>query len=137
MPDVLYDCIFVSSSRVEMYTDFETTKMSHSGFGSLGVACWPLVPKFVGSNPVEAIRFFRGKKILSRPSFRREVKLSVPCCRFVACKRSLQMAWNSPFVSKITGHFLPPVPPFPARGLLCHRRRGDTWWHKWELQKLG
>jgi hypothetical protein len=26
-----------------------------SGFGGLGVACWPLVPKFAGSNPVEAV----------------------------------------------------------------------------------
>jgi len=25
------------------------------GFGGLGVACWPLVPKFVGSNPAEAV----------------------------------------------------------------------------------
>jgi len=34
----------------------------------------------------------RAKKILSTPSFGGEVKLSVPCCRFAACKRSL-MAW--------------------------------------------
>ena len=27
----------------------------YSGFGVLGVACWPLVPKFAGSNPVEAV----------------------------------------------------------------------------------
>ena len=26
-----------------------------SGFGGLGVACWPLVPKFTGSNPAEAV----------------------------------------------------------------------------------
>jgi hypothetical protein len=32
------------------------------GFGGLGVACWPLVPKFAGSNPVEAVGFFRAKK---------------------------------------------------------------------------
>ena len=25
-----------------------------SGFGGLGVACWPLVSKFAGSNPAEA-----------------------------------------------------------------------------------
>ena len=25
------------------------------GFGGLGVACWPLVPKFAGSNPAEAV----------------------------------------------------------------------------------
>ena len=30
-----------------------------SSFGGLGVACWPLVPKFAGSNPAEAVRFFR------------------------------------------------------------------------------
>ena len=32
-----------------------------SGFGGLVVACWPLVPKFAGSNPAEAVRFLRGK----------------------------------------------------------------------------
>ena len=34
----------------------------HSGFSCLEVACWPLVPKFAGSNPAEAIGFFRAKK---------------------------------------------------------------------------
>jgi len=34
----------------------------------LGVACWPLVPKFAGSNPAEAVGFL-GRKILSTPSF--------------------------------------------------------------------
>ena len=32
------------------------------GFGGLEVACWPLVPKFAGSNPAEAVGFFRAKK---------------------------------------------------------------------------
>ena len=27
------------------------------GFGVLEVACWPLVPKFAGSNPAEAVGF--------------------------------------------------------------------------------
>jgi len=31
------------------------------GFGDLGVACWPLVPKIAGSNPAEAVGFF-GRK---------------------------------------------------------------------------
>jgi hypothetical protein len=31
-----------------------------SGFGDLEVACWPLVPKFAGSNPAEAVRIFQG-----------------------------------------------------------------------------
>jgi hypothetical protein len=33
-----------------------------SGFCSLGVAYWPLVPKYTGSNPAEAVGFFRAKK---------------------------------------------------------------------------
>jgi hypothetical protein len=32
-----------------------------SSFGGLEVACWPLVPTFVGSNPAEAVGFFRAK----------------------------------------------------------------------------
>ena len=36
------------------------------GFGGLEVACWPLVPKFAGSNPAEAIGFFRAEKSSAR-----------------------------------------------------------------------
>ena len=32
------------------------------GFGGLEVACWPLVPKFAGSNPAEAVGFLRANK---------------------------------------------------------------------------
>jgi len=32
-----------------------------NGFGGLEVACWPLVPKFAGSNPAEAVGFL-GRK---------------------------------------------------------------------------
>ena len=32
-----------------------------SGFGGLGVACWPLVPKFAGSNLAEAVGILRAK----------------------------------------------------------------------------
>jgi hypothetical protein len=52
---------------------------SLSGFSGLEVACWPLVPKFAGSNPAEAVGFFGRKKILSTPSFGGELKPSVPC----------------------------------------------------------
>jgi hypothetical protein len=37
-----------------------------SGFGGLGVVCWPLVPKFAGSNPAGAVGFLRGKKPSAR-----------------------------------------------------------------------
>ena len=70
------------------------------GFGGLGVVCWPLVPKFVGSNPAEAVRFL-GRKILSTPSFGGEVKPLVPCRRFAACKRSLNLR-GSRNLGKIT-----------------------------------
>ena len=36
------------------------------GFGGLGVACWPLVPKFTGSNPAEAVGFLGRKKSSAR-----------------------------------------------------------------------
>jgi hypothetical protein len=32
----------------------------------LGVACWPLVPKFAGSNSAEAVGFLRAKKSSAR-----------------------------------------------------------------------
>jgi len=32
-----------------------------SGFGGLEVAYWPLVPKFAGSHPAEAVGFLRRK----------------------------------------------------------------------------
>ena len=57
--------------------------------------CWHLVPKFAGSNPAEAVGFFRTKKILTTPSFGREVKPFVPCRRFTARKRSLNVKWKS------------------------------------------
>ena len=44
-----------------------------TGFGGLEVACWPLVLKFAGLNPTEAVGFFRAKKkILSTPTFGRK-----------------------------------------------------------------
>ena len=79
----------------------------HCGFGGLGVACWPLVPKFAGSNPAEAVGFLGRKYILSMPSFGGEVKPSVPCRRFAACKRSLNLR-GSRNLGKINGHLSRP-----------------------------
>ena len=83
-------------------------------FGRLGVACWPLAPQFAGSNPAEAVRFLRGEKILSTPSFGGEVKPSVPCRRFSACKRSLNVAWKSTFRQNYRTTFSPKVPTSAA-----------------------
>jgi hypothetical protein len=84
------------------------------------------IPKFAGSNPAEAVRFLKAKKILSTPSFGGEVKPSVPCRRFVACKRSLQLR-GSRIVDGICRTISRPrrVPPSAARGL----SRRWTWRH--------
>ena len=44
-----------------------------------------------GLKPGRSLRIFGAKKILSTPSFGGEVKPSVPCRRFEACKRSLNL----------------------------------------------
>ena len=35
-------------------------------FGGLDVACWPLVPKFAGTNQTESAGFFRAEKSSAR-----------------------------------------------------------------------
>ena len=77
-----------------------TCNLLNNGSGGLGEACWSLGPKFVGSNPAEAVGIL-GRKILSTPSFGGEVKSSVPCRRFAACKRSLNLC-GSRNLGKIT-----------------------------------
>ena len=47
------------------------------GFGGLGVACWPLVPKFAGSNPAEAVGFL-GRKNPQQAFLRRGSKAVGP-----------------------------------------------------------
>ena len=48
------------------YLTMDCIQLDHyfkiSGFGGLEVACWPLVPKFAGSNPAEAVGFLRVNK---------------------------------------------------------------------------
>jgi len=46
-------------------------------FGGLGVACWPLVPKFAGSNPAEAVGFL-GQKNPQHAFLRRGSKAISP-----------------------------------------------------------
>ena len=61
-------------------------------------------------------RSFKGEKILSTPTFEREVKPLVSCRRFATCKRSPNGVNYRRHVSKITGQpFSLIVPPFAAR----------------------
>jgi len=54
-----------------------------SGFGGLGVVCWPLLPKFAGSHPAEAVGFL-GRKNPQHVFLRRGSKAvgrSVTACK--------------------------------------------------------
>jgi hypothetical protein len=67
-----------------------------SGFSGLEVACWPLETKFAELHPAEAVGFFRAKNY-STPSFGGEIKPSVLCRSFTACKRSLNVTRKTAF----------------------------------------
>ena len=80
--------------------------------------CWPVVPKFAGSNPSETVGFLRAKKSSARLPSEGEVKPSVPCRRFAACKRSLELR-GIRILGEIFRNISRPrrVPPSAARGL--------------------
>jgi hypothetical protein len=73
------------------------TRCSLSGFGGLGISMLASGTQVRGFKPGRSRWIFKGGKLLSMPSFRREVKPWVPCPRFVACKRSLNVLWKSAF----------------------------------------
>ena len=52
-------------------------KMCENSWVIQGVACWPLVPKFAGSNPAEAVRFL-GRKNPQHAFLRRGSKAVGP-----------------------------------------------------------
>ena len=49
-----------------------------SGFGGAEVACWPLIPKFAGSNPAEAVGFLKGDKNPQHAFVRKGCKIIGP-----------------------------------------------------------
>jgi hypothetical protein len=51
----------VSIRRMKVIMLYTVDSTLSNGFIGLGVACWPLVPKFVGSDPAEAVGFL-GRK---------------------------------------------------------------------------
>jgi hypothetical protein len=92
----------------------------------LEVARWPLVPMFAGSNPAEAVGFFRAKN----PQYaflRRGVKPSAPCRRFTACKRSLNATWKSGISGKIHRPYLAHIVPPLATRISGETTSGESW----------
>ena len=79
-----------------------------------------------GFKPGRSRQNFKGEKILNTPSFGGEVKPSVPCRRFAACKKLRR------HVVKITI-----VPPFAARISRVFEDVGGTWRQKWERLNAG
>ena len=123
-------CIFM----LYRFSVFWEVLLHRDGFGGLGVACWPLLPKFAGSNPAEAVGFLRAKKILSTPSFGGEVKPSVPCRRFVACKKSLNGV-EVVISAKLPDNILAHSSHFRRWDLSRRGGRGGTWWWKVRTSK--
>ena len=97
-----------------------------SGFSGLEVACWPLLPKFAGSHPAEAVGFLGRKS-----SFGGDVKPSVPCRSFTACKGYLNVTCKSPFRQNYR-KFLAHSSTFRRWVLSRGDTRGDAWWRKLE-----
>jgi len=81
-----------------------------SGFGGLRVSVLAFSTQVRGFKPDRSRRIFKGEKMLSTPSFGGEVKPSVPCRRFAACKKSLNVAWKSTFRQNYRT-----FPPFATR----------------------
>ena len=59
-------CKVAPVTNSALHYKFNPHNSWNSGFGGLGVACWPLVPKFAGSNPAEAVGFLGAKKSSAR-----------------------------------------------------------------------
>ena len=74
-----------------------------------------------GFKPGQSHRIFKGEKILSTSSFGGEVKPSVPCCRFAACKISLNGV-EVVISAKITRQHSHPQFHLPPLGSLA------SWW---------
>jgi hypothetical protein len=53
------------SPQVGKFMELIVLYTKKNGFGGLVGACWPLVPKFAGSNLAEAVGFLRAKKTLA------------------------------------------------------------------------
>ena len=84
-----YDTI--ETARTQTNTRYTLLKRIRSSRGSV----LDFGTQVRGFKPGRSRRNFQAEKILSTPSFGREVKPFVPCRRFTACERSLNVTWKS------------------------------------------
>jgi hypothetical protein len=132
--------LFQSNYKV-LHTTNETLSRCNtrlSGFGGLEDACWPLSTQVRGFKPGRSRRIFQGEKIPSTPSLGGEVKPAVPCRRFAACKRTLNVTWKSEFRQNSRLLFLAHESSTSRLDLSRLVGRGDIWRRQWEpLGKQG
>jgi hypothetical protein len=103
----------------------------NSGFGGLGVACWPLVLEFAGSNSAAAVGFF-GRKNPQHAFLRRGSKTVCRALRHVKeTKSDVEVAT----FGKILDHFSPIVPPSAAGFASVASDARDLLWRKLERSK--
>ena len=98
---------------------FRPSHVISVGFYGLGVSVLAFGTQVRGFKPGRSRRIFKGEKILSTPSFGGEVKPSVPCRRFAACNRTLELP-GSRIPDEICRNISRPrrIPPYATRGLL-------------------
>ena len=80
-----------------------------------------------GFKPGRSRRIFQGEKIFSTPSFGGEVKPSVPCRRYTACKRFLNATWKSGNSGKIHRSFLAHIVPPLVTTISGETTSGESW----------
>jgi len=91
----------------------------------------PLSTQVCGFKPGRSRQDFQGRKILIAPSFGGEVKPSVPCRRFTACKRFLNVAWKSTYRQNYRLVFSPTSSTFRCLDLSRRvERKWDSLKHK-------
>ena len=88
-----------------------------------------------GFKPGRSRQISKGEKILSTPSFGGEVKPSVPCRRFAACKRSLNGVEVVISAKKLPDNILAHSSHFRRWDLSRRGGRGGTWWWKVGISK--
>jgi hypothetical protein len=126
---------FIYVSLIKPHTvDTQGSKVCKRLRWSRGSAL-PLSTQVGGFKPGQSCQDFEGRKFLSAPSFGGDVKPSVPCRRFTACKRSLNVVWKSTLRQIYWLIFLPISLTFCCLDLSRRVGRGDIWLRKWECLK--
>ena len=109
--------------------------MLYCGFGGLEVACWPLVLKFAGSNPAEAVGFFTQKNP-QHAFFRRGSKAVGPNVVNLRHVKEPKTDVEVATFSKILVSFSHIVPPSLLGLARVVSGVGDTWW-RWNVLIAG